>query len=117
MFSLLESISSGTLVVWQDLDRLTAGAADSQAEMTIKLSPLFEHLALVFHRFTQKEDGHSPIRMTVNGLQIPPRDPFLRGNTFRQPLEGQVIRHERERLTFCHTFSLRSVTCHQMKSA
>lgn len=95
MFSRLQALDSGTLVVWQDLDRLTAGAFDPQSEMTNKLSSLYEHLALVFHRFTQKEDGVGLVRMVVNGQQIPPRDPFLRSNTFRQPLEGQVIRHER----------------------
>ena len=95
MFSKLQALDSGTLVVWQDLDRLTAGASDPQSEMTTKLSSLYEHLALVFHRFTQKEDGIRPVSMIVNGQQIPPRDPFLRTNTFRQPLEGQVIKHER----------------------
>ncbi|MDO8775117.1 MAG: ATP-binding protein [Burkholderiaceae bacterium] len=95
MFLRLQKMDSGTLVVWQDLDRLTAGAFDPQAEMTSKLSSLYEHLALVFHRFTQKEDGVGPITMMVNGQRIPPRDPFLRTNTFRQPLEGQVIKHER----------------------
>lgn len=95
MFSRLEALDSGTLVVWQDLDRLTAGALDPQAEMTVKLSSLYEHLALVFHRFTQKEDGIGPVSMVVNGQQIPPRDPFLRTNSFRQPLEGQVIKQER----------------------
>lgn len=95
LFSRLQAHDSGTLVVWQDLDRLTAGASDPQAEMTTKLSSLYEHLALVFHRFAQKEDGLGPIRMTVNGLQIPLRDPFLRSNTFRQPLEGQVIKHQK----------------------
>ena len=95
MFSRLQALDSGTLVVWQDLDRLTAGAFDPQSEMTTKLSSLYEHLALVFHRFTQKEDGIGPVSMMVNGQLIPPRDPFLRANTFRQPLEGQVIRHER----------------------
>jgi hypothetical protein len=95
MFSRLQALESGTLVVWQDLDRLTAGAFDTQSEMTTKLSSLYEHLALVFHRFTQKEDAIGPVTMMVNGLQIPPRDPFLRSNNFRQPLEGQVIRHER----------------------
>ncbi len=101
MFSRLQGLDSGTLVVWQDLDRLTAGAADPQSEMTTKLTSLYEHLALVFHRFTQKEDGFSPIRIVANGLQIPPRDPFLRDNTFRQPLEGQVIRHERGNVNVC----------------
>ena len=93
MFLHLQALESGTLVVWQDLDRLTAGASDPQAEMTTKLSSLYEHLALVFHRFTQKEEGVGPIRMSINGLQIPPRDPFLRSNTFRQPLEEQLIKH------------------------
>lgn len=95
MFSRLQAQDSGTLVVWQDLDRLTAGAFDPQSEMTTKLSSLYEHLALVFHRFTQKEEGIGPVTMMVNGQQIPPRDPFLRSNNFRQPLEGQMIRHER----------------------
>jgi hypothetical protein len=95
MISKLQTLDSGTLVVWQDLDRLTAGASDPQLEMTTKLSPLYEHLALVFHRFTQKEDGVGPVSMMVNSQQIPPRDPFLRSNSFRQPLEGQVIKHER----------------------
>lgn len=95
MFSRLEDMKSGTLVIWQDLDRLTAGAFDPQSEMTAKLSSLYEHLALVFHRFTQKEEGIGPVTMMVNGQQISPRDPFLRSNTFRQPLEGQVIRHDR----------------------
>jgi hypothetical protein len=95
MFSRLQGLDSGTLVVWQDLDRLTAGAIDPQLEMTTKLSSLYEHLALVFHRFTQKEDGIGPVSMMVNGQPVPPRDPFLRSNTFRQPLEGQAIKHKR----------------------
>lgn len=95
MFSKLQNQNSGTLVVWQSLDRLTAGASDKQNEMTTKLSSLYEHLALVFHRFTQKEDSIEAVKITVNGLQLPARDPFLRSNSFRQPLEGQVIRHER----------------------
>jgi len=99
MFSRLQDLESGTLVHWKDLDKLTAGAFDRQAEMTTKLSSLYDHLALVFHRFTQKEDKFGAVRMTVNGLEIPPRDPFLRSNTFRQPLEGQVIKHERGNVT------------------
>ncbi|MCY1518454.1 Histidine kinase-, DNA gyrase B-, and HSP90-like ATPase [compost metagenome] len=95
LFAQLQELNSGTLVVWQDLDRLTAGSQNPQAEMTSKLAPLYEHLALVFHRFTQKEDGFLPISFTVNSLPLPTRDPFLSKNSFRQPLEGQVIRHER----------------------
>lgn len=95
MYRRLIELDSGTLVIWQSLDKLTAGALDPQQEMTIKLSSLREHLALVFHRFTQKEAGFEPVQISVNGLRVPPRDPFLKSNMFRQPLEGQVIKHER----------------------
>lgn len=99
LYGKLESQDSGTLVVWQDLDRLTAGAEDAQREMLTKMAPLFEHLALVFHRFTQKEELHPLVTMTVNSLPLPPRDPFLGGNVFRQELEGQTIQHERGKVS------------------
>ena len=95
LFAKLETQASGTLVVWQDLDRLTAGARDLSREMTAKMSPLFEHLALVFHRFHQKEGNYPAVTVVVNGLPLPSRDPFLGENSYRQQLEGQTISHER----------------------
>ncbi len=99
LYGRLEAQHSGTLIVWQDLDRLTAGAQDASREMTAKMAPLFEHLALVFHRFTQKEDTHSAVSIAVNGLPLPARDPFLGGNQYRQVLEGQTIPHPRGRVS------------------
>lgn len=93
--SCLTSFESGTLVIWHELDRLTAGSADVGREMSAKFSGLREHLALVFHRFTVREERNPAISIRINGLLLPPRDPFLRENTFRQPLEGQNFRHER----------------------
>jgi hypothetical protein len=98
LYSRLIGQPTGTLVVWEDLDRLTAGASDPQREMTTKMAPLLEHLALVFHRFTQNEDDIPAVAITVNGLPLPARDPFLGENTHRQHLEGQVISHERGRV-------------------
>lgn len=95
LYAKLQSQDSGTLVIWQELDRLTAGAKSAQGEMTAKMAPLFEHLALVFHRFTQSEGSHPSVAISVNSLPLPPRDPFLGGNRFRQELEGQTIHHER----------------------
>jgi hypothetical protein len=86
---------SGTLVVWQDLDRLVAGAEDVVREMTVKFAGLRDHLALVFHRFKAPEAGHPAVTIRINGLPLPRRDPFLHENTFRQPLEGQSLRHAR----------------------
>src|SRR5690606_37583503 len=60
-----------------------------------RMEPLLEHMALVFHRFAQKAGSHPPVHITVNGLPLPTRDPFLATNQSRQELEGQSIRHER----------------------
>lgn len=95
LYQRLAGLPSGTLVVWQELDRLVAGATDLVREMTQKFTGLRDHLALVFHRFTDREEGHAPVTIRVNGLPLPRRDPFLRDNTFRQPLEGQTLRHAR----------------------
>lgn len=74
----LEALPSGTLVVWQNLDRLVAGAIDPQAEMTLRLESLRNHLALVFHRFTTKESDFDLVEISLNGLKLPQRDPFLK---------------------------------------
>jgi hypothetical protein len=95
MFKQLQCHDSGTLVVWQTFDRMAAGPGELVREMTVRFACLLEHLALVFHRFTAKGDGYDPISIKVNGLQLPERDPFICRHTFRQPMEGQTIRHER----------------------
>lgn len=95
LYDRLAQQPSGTLVIWQDLDRLVAGASDPVGEMTTKLSGLRDHLALVFHRFTAREDGNPAVAMRINQLALPARDPFLRSNSFRQAMEGQTLRHGR----------------------
>ncbi len=98
LYKKLAGQTSGTLVVWQDLDRLAGSARDPQLEMTTRMEPLFEHLALVFHRFTQREGNCPPISILLNGLSLPPRDPFLSSNPYRQVLEGQTINHAKGRV-------------------
>ena len=98
LYSQLKAQKSGTLVIWQEFDRLTAGAKDPRHEMTSRMALLLDYLALVFHRFTHAEDTHPAVSITVNNLPLPRRDPFLGGNPFRQELEGQTIHHERGRV-------------------
>lgn len=95
MFLRLAALDSGTLIIWQDLDRMTAGAQDAVMEMTTRMAPLYEHLALVFHRFWKKEGSHPAVAISLNGLRLPKRDPFLGDNSHRQALEGQTIFHDR----------------------
>lgn len=92
MYDQLLTLKSGTLVVWQSLDRLMSGAANPDDEMKSRMSGLYDHLAFVFHRFTRKESGLQTVAIIVNGLKLKSLDPFLKENSFTQPLEGQEIR-------------------------
>jgi hypothetical protein len=94
LYEQLSAQVSGTLVVWEDLDRLISDAEDPRAELTLNFSPLEDHLALVFHRFVAG-DAHSPsVEILLNGRPLPRRDPFLVNAPFTQPLEPQVISSE-----------------------
>lgn len=96
LFAELSALSSGTLVVWHDLDRLMSGSVRLSEEMTARMTGLHRHLSFVFHRFTRREGNHMPVEITVNGLRLEEIDPFLKGNRFTQPLEGQPIRVDAE---------------------
>lgn len=91
LYQSLATQESGTLVVWQSLDKLMSGSDFPQEEMKNRMRDLHDHLSFVFHRFTQKEDGIEPVNIFINGVKLHPVDPFLTNNTFTQPLEGQPI--------------------------
>lgn len=68
---------SGTLVLWRDLDRLSAGTPSDRArEFDRLMASARDHLALVFHRFLDPSEGPG-LRLTVNGIPVPVIDPFL----------------------------------------
>jgi len=72
---------TGTLVVWQKLDRLDAegGRSDQlRAAMNLLFALARTHLALTFHRFIQPEPGErtSALSVRVNGMVLEAPDPF-----------------------------------------
>ena len=82
---------SGTLVVWENLDRLS----DETQKTTLK-DHLFEqldnarkHLSLVFHRFIAGEKKLRRVSISINGDAIEAFDPFHSAHpaTQRQPEE------------------------------
>jgi hypothetical protein len=83
---------NGTLVVWQSLDKLMSGSATPAEEMKSRMGGLHGHLSFVFHRYTRKEDRFPAVSIVINGVKLKPLDPFLKENSFTQPLEGQEIR-------------------------
>jgi hypothetical protein len=92
LYAELMAQETGTLVVWQSLDRLMSGASCPRDEMTVRMANLHSHLSFVFHRYTRREGGCPPVDVTVNGLKLKSLDPFLKDNSFTQPLESQPIR-------------------------
>ena len=68
---------SGTLVVWQNLDKLKAGELNFQQALGRKIDGVRDHLALVFHRYLSGEKGITKLKITINGEKIPAADPFL----------------------------------------
>ena len=91
LYDALRGQESGTLVVWQHLDRLMSGSLDPATEMTARMTNLHKHLSFVFHRYTRRDASSPPVAITINGLPLKSIDPFLKSNSFTQPLEGQSI--------------------------
>jgi hypothetical protein len=71
---------SGTVVVWESLDRLLGKSLGSTEAASIEsflkvVDDVKAHLELVFHRFLGRPN---PLVITVNGRQLVGWDPFLR---------------------------------------
>lgn len=73
----LALLESGTLVVWQDLDRMRAGTIDFAKSMGRQIDIVREHLSLVFHRYISGEPGINKISININGIPVEASDPFL----------------------------------------
>lgn len=78
----LREFESGTLVVWQNLDRLKVGELNFDRSMGRKMDDVRAHLSLVFHRYLSGETGLKKLQIKMNGTPIGCYDPFLtRRNT------------------------------------
>jgi hypothetical protein len=107
-FSRLATMSQGTTVLWQNLDRLTR-SQDAQNErhqlrFLDRIEGVRRHLGMVFHRFLS---GPSATRLFINEHPVEPWDPFmdehpatvrlpadlLRLNGVRVPVRAYVLPH------------------------
>lgn len=73
----LLALQTGTLVVWQDLDRMKAGTIDFTKSMGKAIDTVREHLSLVYHRYLSGEPGIQKVSISINNVPIEPADPFL----------------------------------------
>ncbi len=67
---------TGTIVVWQKLDKIRVGALTFDKALESKMDDVKKHLELVFHRYLSG-DGIKKIKMTINGVKLEPFDPFF----------------------------------------
>jgi len=100
VFSELGPMRSGTIVLWEKIDRMTKGTdADNkkhQDHFFEQLDVLKSHLAMVFHRFLEKSNG---LNIFLNGKEIKPWDPFLRNHPSTQPLPLEQIDYCGEKIS------------------
>ncbi len=89
----LQSLETGTLVVWQNLDRMMAGTIDFSKTMGKQIDIVREHLALVFHRYLSGEPGIQKLSISINEDNILPADPFLERKSDKTMQEESYLIH------------------------
>ncbi|MDN8617291.1 ATP-binding protein [Variovorax ginsengisoli] len=88
LISPLQQRDSGTLVLWEVLDRIVTSAFTPEHFLDV-IEEVEHHLAMVFHRLIG-ETGRS-IRLTLNERAVKPWDPFMTGHPAK-PWESPVER-------------------------
>jgi histidine kinase/DNA gyrase B/HSP90-like ATPase len=87
--------SSGTLILWQRLDRILGyrdpGGEPARRRLAAMCREVEGHLAVVFHRYLSGEVRGRQLRILVNGTQIHPWDPFAREERATKRLEPVCI--------------------------
>jgi hypothetical protein len=88
--------SPGTVVMWENLDRVLGrrrvdGDA-AQRRVHAAVEELRLHLGMVFHRYLSGEVRARRLRISLNGEQVPPWDPFARDEPLAQQLPTQRLR-------------------------
>lgn len=72
--------SRGTVVVWENLDRVlpekNASGGWSRRRMENLVKKTEEHLSMVFHRFLSCDTNVGEFAITINGKKLQPWDPF-----------------------------------------
>jgi hypothetical protein len=88
----LDELESGTVVLWEDMDRLVEQASGGDKRAQLRFLDLArsteKHLAMVFHRFLE---GRGELAIWINNVRIEPWDPFLTRQPATQRLAEEVL--------------------------
>ena len=83
---------SGTVVIWQDCDRLSDGYAISRDNFHSKIIEAKNKLSLIFHRYLEAPAGRR-ILVKLNEMELEAIDPFLKNHPATQPQQTEVIKY------------------------
>ena len=86
----LNSYESGTIVIWEDFDKMLEGATEPDTLFDEKISIARSHLELIYHNFLDKT-SKNPIELRFNYLPLAAKDPFLTRHPGTQPLSEEQI--------------------------
>jgi hypothetical protein len=89
----LSALASGSIVVWEVLDRITAGyrAGDRKSEDAFYAlaADVEAHLGLVFHQFLE---GLGPrLKLFINGHRVKAWDPFMRFHPATEATPSEIV--------------------------
>lgn len=92
--------NTGTLVLWQKLDRLKAGELNFEHVLGRKIDIVREHIALVYHRYLTGEVGIKKVNISINNMKVEPIDPFLLSKSIQaMDNETLIVRGKRIEVT------------------
>jgi len=92
----LLEMDRGTLVLWQELDRIAPDDAGLDQALETKVDQARDHLALVFHRILNPKRGVKGVYLSINGLVVEPFDPYLLANSATQHLPVEEFQIDRQ---------------------
>jgi hypothetical protein len=88
----LKAQGRGTLVLWQELDRVAAGEISVQYALSTKMDLVRKHLELVFHKYLSGEPTLNRLEIRLNENAVEAFDPFFSRHPATQILQEEVIR-------------------------
>jgi Histidine kinase-, DNA gyrase B-, and HSP90-like ATPase len=92
--------STGTVVLWQKLDRILGYrhpyGESARKRLSAMCRELEQHLSMVFHRFLSGEVRGKRFKILLNGNEVNPWDPFARNEPRTKRLTPVQIKLEHE---------------------
>lgn len=87
--------SSGTVVLWEKLDRVLGDrgrdSSVTQRRLLLAEDDLRSHLGMVFHRFLSGEAGTPRLSIVINSEPVQAWDPFCRSEVLTRRLQPQRL--------------------------